>query len=56
MTISVIVMHPLKAPIPIFVKEEGIEICVNDEQFLNAFFSMDVNEEGIEISVIELQS
>ena len=37
--------HLLKAPFPIEVAEEGIEICVNDEHPLKAKLPIEVTEE-----------
>lgn len=48
-------MHSLKAPSPITVTEAGITICFIDEHLLNALFSMDPTEEGIDTSLSEEQ-
>ena len=42
-------MHLYNEKSPIFEIEEGIEMCVSDEQSLNISLSIDAKEEGIAI-------
>ena len=46
--------HFLKAPSPIEVTDDGIEIWVSEKHFLKAFFPIDVTDDGIAIYLIFL--